>query len=435
MRASKGIPRISDLFFRSNLVFSRTVFKSICTAALTAGLLSSCTLFERDADGEPSHSWVEGKNYYSYGDKDATLATVAYSQGDFKTAERHVARALTNNPRHPQALMVGALVYEELGRPNRARQYYEDLMLVGGDENTLLGSPDGKPRKMSEIANQRLRLLNMNQTRMIIEDKDGNKVFNISGEAAARQGKSALEEALFIREQTRAANNRAVSEADVKAVEVLFTPEEQNTVSRFLILKELAENDMVTKEEFLNGRMANLGGLLPLTNTPPAYGVVKPVPSPDLILERIKALKEAVASRAITPREFSAERDLIIEAILPPHPRQRLKNKAPSKNILDAAKDIRKLEVLYDLNLITSKEKEKEQKAIEKYLGIAPAPVKKTAASAPAGAPKSMNPAPLAPTAPEVKTEVTVQVEEPAASAPQPLIPAVSSPFENIEIK
>ena len=129
------------------------------------------------------------------------------------------------------------------------------------------------------------------------------------------------------------------------------------------------------------------------------------------------------------------DRDLIIEAILPPHPRQRLKNKAPSKNILDAAKDIRKLEVLYDLNLITSKEKEKEQKAIEKYLGIAPAPVKKTAASAPAGAPKSMNPAPLAPTAPEVKTEVTVQVEEPAASAPQPLIPAVSSPFENIEIK
>ena len=304
-------------------MFSRTVFKSICTAALTAGLLSSCALFERDADGEPSHSWVEGKNYYSYGDKDATLATVAYSQGDFKTAEQHVARALTNNPRHPQALMVGALVYEELGRPNRARQYYEDLMLVGGDENTLLGSPDGKPRKMSEIANQRLRLLNMNQTRMIIEDKDGNKVFNISGEAAARQGKSALEEALFIREQTRAANNRAVSEADVKAVEVLFTPEEQNTVSRFLILKELAENDMVTKEEFLNGRMANLGGLLPLTNTPPAYGVVKPVPSPDLILERIRALKEAVASRAITPREFSAERDLIIEAILPPHPRQR----------------------------------------------------------------------------------------------------------------
>ena len=192
---------------------------------------------------------------------------------------------------------------------------------------------------------------------------------------------------------------------------------------------------MVTKEEFLNGRMANVGGLLPLTNTPPAAGVINPVPSPDLILERIKALKEAVASRAITPREFSAERDLIIEAILPPHPRQRLKKKAPSTNILDAAKDIRKLEVIYDLNLITSKEKAKEQKAIEKYLGIAPAPSKTAKAAAPAGAPKSMNPAPLAPTVPEVTTEVSIAVEEAPASAPQPLIPAVTSPFENIEIK
>lgn len=430
MRTNKRTPLVYDLFFRSNLVFSRTVFKSIFTVALTAGLLSSCTLFERDANGEPSHSWVEGKNYYSYGDKDATLATVAYSQGDFNTAEQHIIRALTNNPRHPQALMVGALVYEELGRPNRARQYYEDLMIVGGDESTILGSPDGKAHKMSEIANQRLRLLNMNQTQMIIEDKNGNKIFNISDKASAQQGKSALEEALFVREQNRAANNKAVSEADIKAVEIIFTPEEQNTVSRFLILKELAENDMVTKEEFLNGRMANIGGLLPLTNTPPAYDVIRPVPSPDLIIERIKALKEAVASRAITPREFSAERDLIVEAILPPHPRQRLKNKAPSKNILDAAKDIRKLEVLYDLNLITSKEMEKEQKAIEKALGIAT-----TAKTVTTGAPQSMNPAPLAPTTSNVKKDITVQTEEPAVSAPQPLVPAISSPFENIEIK
>ncbi len=414
-------------------MFSRSIIKSLFTATITVSLLSSCALFERDANGEPSHSWIDGKNYYSYGDKDATLATVAYSQGDFKTAEAHVSRALTNNPRHPQALMVGALVYEELGRPNRARQYYEDLMIVGGDETSILGSMDGKTHKMSDIAAQRLRLLNMNQTKMIIEDKDGNKVFNISEEASAAQGKSALEEALFIREQTRAANNKAVSEADVKAVEVLFTPEEQNTISRFLILKELAENDMVTKEEFLNGRMANVGGLLPLTHTPPAAGVINPVPSPDLILERIKALKEAVASRAITPREFSAERDLIIEAILPPHPRQRLKKKAPSTNILDAAKDIRKLEVIYDLNLITSKEKDKEQKAIEKYLGLAPAQTTKKAASS--EGPKSMNPAPLAPTIPATTTEVSIAVEETPTDTPQPLIPAVTSPFENIEIK
>ena len=414
-------------------MFSRTIIKSILFTTVTAGFLSSCALFERPANGEPSHSWKEGKNYYSYGNKEATLATVAYSQGDFQEAETHVINALTNNPRHPQALMVGALLYEQLNRPNRSRQYYEDLMLVGGDETTLLGSKDGKPHKMTEIARQRLRLINMNQSEMVIEDKDGSKVFNISEEAAARQGKSALEEALFIREQTRAQNNKAVSEADVKAVEVLFTPQEQNTISRFLILKELAENDMITKEEFLNGRMANIGGLLPLTQTPPAYGIDKPVPSPDLILERINALKEAVEARAITPREFSAERNLIIEAILPPRPRQRMRPKAPSKDILSAAKDIRKLEVIYDLNLITSKEKEKEQKAIEKSLGIA-APKPKTEA-APKIEAKVVTAPVAAPAAEPSALEIDIKAEETVTAAPQPLIPAVSSPFDNIQTK
>ncbi len=421
-------------------MFSRKIINSFCIAGLAAGLLSSCALFEKEADGEPSHSWKENKNYYGRGNKEATLATVAYSQGNFKEAEEHVINALTNNPRHPQALMVGALVYEQLGRPNRARQYYEDLMLIGGDETTILGSRSGQPQKMSEIAKQRLRLINMNQSEMIIEDKNGMKMFNISGEAAARQGKSALEEALFIREQTRAADNRAVSEADVKAVEVLFSDEEKNAISRFLILKELAENDMITKDEFLNGRMANIGGLLPLTSTPPAYGIGAPVPSPDLILERINALKEAVEARAITPREFSAERNLIIEAVLPPHPRQRLKPKAPSKNILDAAKDIRKLEVIHDLGLITSKEKEKEQKAIEKYLGIAQA-----SSRAPVKPQQRAAAVPAEPKPADIKSETKIIIETPAqpqtaapaASAeplqPQLLLPDVSSPFENID--
>lgn len=416
-------------------MFSRTIIKSILFTTVAAGLLSSCALFERSANGEPSHSWKEGKNYYSYGNTEANSATVAYSQGDFKTAETHVINALTNNPKHPQALMVGAMVYEQLARPNRARQYYEDLILVGGDETTILGSKDGKPHKMSEIAQQRLRLINMNQSEMIIEDKDGAKIFNISEEAAQRQGKSALEEALFIREQSRSLNNKAVSEADVKAVEVLFSDGEKNTISRFLILKELAENDMITKEEFLNGRMSNIGGILPLTNTPAAYGLEKSVPSPDLIVERINALKEAVEARAITPREFSAERNLIVEAILPPRPRQRMKPKAPSKDILSAAKDIRKIEVLYDLNLITSKEKEKEQKAIEKSLGMGD-PVKTALPAPKIEAPATVTPkvkaSPVASEAPSL-LEVEMQAEEIiSASEPQPLIPAVSSPFDNV---
>lgn len=405
-------------FLRSILVFSRRIAKSFLYALTAATLLSSCSFVQKHTSKDTYNSLT----FNDEGSKEANLATVAYSQGDFAKAEEHFNKALTQNPKNAQALMVGALTYEQIGRPNRARAFYEDIILYAGDQTTVLGSKNMLPEKMADIARKRLRLININQSTLVIEDKNGAKIFNISEEAAQRQGKSAIEEALFVREQKRAASNQASSEADVKAVEVLFNEDEKNIISRFLILKELAENDMITKDEFLNARMSNIGGLLPLTNTPPAYGINNSVPSPDIIIERIKALKEAVEARAITPREFSAERDIIVEAILPPSPRQRMKPKAPSKDILSAAKDLRKLEVIYDLNLITSKEKEKEHKAIEKYLGINKAP---TAAKpvAPASVKEVI----------ETKTEIkeTVRAAEPvpAQPAPQPLLPEVSNPF------
>ena len=191
------------------------------------------------------------------------------------------------------------------------------------------------------------------------------------------------------------------------------------------ILKELAENDMITKEEFLAARQSNIGGLLPLTNAPAGITADKPVPSPDVIIERINALKAATEERAITPREFSAERDLIIEAILPPAPRQRLKRQAPAKDLLSAAKNLRKLEVIYDLDLITTKEKQKEQAAIERNLGIntSKAPTNKNITPAESLEPHATAPISTAPQMPELPQSV------PAGFAPQPLIPDVSSPF------
>lgn len=404
-------------------MFSSSFAKNLLCTVAAISMLSSCGLIEKKTDTEPSHSWKADKNYNHKGEKEANLATVAFSQGDFKAAEEHIINALANNPRQPQALLVGALLYEQLGRTNRSRQYYEDLILINGDETTILGTNNMKPEKISEIAKKRLRLINVKQSELIIEDKDGAKVFNISEEASQKQGKSAMEEALFLREKKNINNTQAMTEANIKAVEILFTEEEKNVISRFLILKELAENDLITKEEFLKGRMSNVGGILPLSNTPPAYGIDNPVPSPDLIIERINVLKEAVESRAITPREFSAERNLIIEAILPPQPRQRMKPKAPAKDILTAAKDIRKLEVLSDLNLITSKEKAKEQSAIEKRLGISNS------------APKVANVAQSVKVqaTPETKevVDTKIEIEESIQDIEniQPLVPDVSSPF------
>ena len=419
---------------------------------LITGLLASCAFVRQEPTSESSASWDPDVRYNNIiGGQAADLATVAYSQGNFEEAERQVVRALNQNPRHPQALLVGALLYEKLGRPNRARQYYEDLMIVGGEEMTLLGSSSGVPEKMSEIARQRLRLLTIQQSDLIInEDSTGAKVFTVTPEASARQGKSAMEEALFRREQKLSFDNTASSEADRKAVEILFTDAEKNAISRFLIIKELAERDLITKEEFLSARQANIGGLLPLTNTAPAFGIDRPIPSSSLIIERINALKEAVESRAITPREFSVERNLIIEAILPPSPRTRAPNKAPSKDILSAAKDMRKVEVIYEMNLITAKEKEKEQKAIEKYLGmnkndssesapVVQAPVAETPQlvinEAPAQAPVAIQAAPIPPAAEETPMEPILSSNsggipnESMDTTAQPLVPAVTTPF------
>ena len=347
--------------------FNTLAKSAVCTFMLSS-LLCACSELSLE---RPNHSWFADKSYGTEGQNDADLATVAYSQGNFAEAENYVIQALTVNPKNTQALMVGALVYEKLGRLNRARQYYEDIIIIGGDEMTILGTEGSAPEKMTEVARKRLRLLNMQITDFMIENHNGTMTFNISKEAAERQGKSAMEEALFVRTQRLIANNQADSQADIKAVEVLFDEDEKNIVSRFLIMNELAENDMITKQEFLEARAANIGGLLPLSNMPPALGIDAPVPSPDLIIERINSLKEAVEARAITPQEFSAERDLIIKAILPPKPRQRMKPKAPAKDILSAAKDLRKVEVISELGLITDKEKSAEKAAIEKSLGIA----------------------------------------------------------------
>lgn len=401
-------------------MFSRNLTKNFLYAATAFAALSACGIIDKKDTDEQS-SWFIS-NFEKNGAKQASEATVAYSQGNFKVAEEHVLASLKDNPRNTQALLVGALMYEKIGRPNRARQFYEDLIVINSDDTSILGTDSGTAEKITDIAKRRLRLINVKQSELVVEEQDGQKVFNVS--KTNTKSRSAIEEALFLREKRNIENKQPSTKEELQAVEILFTPNEQNVISRFLILKELAERDLITKEEFLTRRQANIGGILPLTNTPGGAGIDKSVPSPDLIIERINVLKEAVESRAITPREFSAERNAIIEALLPPTPRTRMHPKAPATDILGAAKDLRKLEILSDLNLITSNEKTNEKKAIEKYLGInraTPAP-KKAAASVP-------------PQLPEVVEAAQIEVIEETTTTPSTTIapitsaPLVSSPF------
>lgn len=438
-------------------MFAWNIARRFVVLSLAGSLAVSCSFIKEHTSPETYNTLT----FSDGGSEEAGKATVAYSQGDFAKTEEHVLKALEENPKQQQALLVGALMSEKTGRLNRARQYYEELIIINGNETTILGNEQMLPEKISDVAKKRLRLLEVKQSNLVIEDANGAKVFNISQPAGQVQSRSAIEEALFKREQQKIAEQQPSSEAEIRAVQILFTDQEQNIISRFLILKELAEKDLITKQEFLRARMANVGGLLPLTHKPGAFGIDRSVPAPDVILERIKVLKDAVESRAITPQEFSAERDLIIEALLPPNPRQRMQNKIPSRDVMGAAKDLRKLEILYDLNLITAKEKAAEKAAIEKYLGINRAPAKKAAAKKvvkPAAEPCTIDNKSAPCTLTDKKTEVketpekelvkteikvieevkntpvpapTTPQKQSGTAAPQPLIPAVSSPFDN----
>ena len=341
-------------------MLARNLTKTLLSATALS-LLTACAVVDKRDTSEESNWFVkmfekDGQNY-------AQKASLEYLQGNFEKTLEYTTEALKANPRNEQALLVGALACEKLGRYNRARQYYEDLIIIDGNETSILGTSDGQPHKITDIAKKNLRAITITQNKLTIENRDGSKSFAVSEKTGQEASRNTITEAL------RKKSMPVVRQQPI-GVDDIFTPAQQNMVSRFLILKELAEKDFITKEEFLSRRSANLGALLPLTNMAPGVGMDNPVPDADLIIERLEILKEGVETRAITPREFSAEREVIIEALMSPEPRQRMQNKAPSKNILDAAGDLRRLEVLYNLDLITANEKETEKKAVEKYLGI-----------------------------------------------------------------
>ncbi len=405
------------------MMFSRH-FTKVLLSATALSMLSACAIFDKKDTAEPSNWFMNMLE--KDGQSDAEKASLAYLEGNFDKALTLTSDSLKANPRNQQALLVGALSAEKLGRYNKARQYYEDLIVIDGQETSILGTPNNQPQKISTTAKTRLRSLTISQTNLTIENKDGSKSFSISKQAGAQQSKQAINKAL---------TKKSPATAKKTNIDNLFPGNQQNIVSRFLILKELAEKDFITKEEFLSRRQANLGGLLPLTNKAPGIGIDQPVPSPELIIERLEILKDGVENRAITPREFSAERDVIIEALMSPNPRNRIKNQAPSKNILDAAKDLRRLEALYNMGLITDSEREKEKKAIEKYLGIRhDEPVANSSVSAPVPVVAPVNGTVVAPTTTSVAVEAPAPLAVQVAVPEQVSVPVAVSVPEQIQI-
>ena len=153
---------------------------------------------------------------------------------------------------------------------------------------------------------------------------------------------------------------------------------------------------MITQGEFATRRQANIGALLPLTSPPPAAGLDRSVPSTEQISGRLRAISRGLEMRAITISQHTAERSMILDALLPAAPVSVANPGGPPNGLMEAADAVRRLEQLKGSAFITSDEYTRERQAIEQALQPAAAmQASAQTAGAPPPSEKAMSDGPL----------------------------------------
>jgi len=268
-------------------------------------------------------------------ERSADRAMSALSRGDTVGAENWVVSALRKNPKDPYALLIAGLVYQNTGRYDLARQYYQVILTNQPQVTLMLPGDDGvvRPRPVIDVA----------RTNIAVIDK-------ITGRSTPR---SSLESGRAPGSEVAAA---PASDA------------ESNVASRFRILKRLLDESQLTPEEYAARRAANLGALLPYSVPPPANGLERPIPADSQVIARLRDLKAAVEGREISPRQESEERAVILEALLPAQPGSRMLPPLPPKDMLDAAQAAGRLERMRAAGLVSADEAAREKAAMERAL-------------------------------------------------------------------
>ena len=165
--------------------------------------------------------------------------------------------------------------------------------------------------------------------------------------------------------------------------EPMFKDADLNVVARFKAVRALLDQGLITQDEFVRRRQANLGALLPMTNQPPATGIDRPVPGVEQVTGRLRAISRALEMRALTPAQHMAERSMILDALMPARPTSVANPPPPPRGLMAAADAVRRLEMLKAADLITSDEHARERAAIEKAMQpTAPPPMPGSASGA-----------------------------------------------------
>lgn len=268
------------------------------------------------------------------------LALAELAKGDFAAAERHALAAIGDEPGNPYALLAAALVYENSGRPQLARRYYETLAALQPAAMSTLGDAPLPPRPVGDIALTGYRRLTPSPA-------------------------------------------IGVAASPSPAVEPPAVPDDP-MAARFDILARLLSAHLIADAEYRERRAANLGGLLPYTAPPPPPRLRRPPPSADQFVQRLQALARNFEMRAVGAGEYAAERGAVLDGLLPATPAVG-GAPPPPRDELALAAAVGRLERLKAAGLITAEERAGERRALEAAWAPAP-PVAATPLPSPAAA-------------------------------------------------
>ncbi len=301
--------------------------KLILAVGATAVLLSGCAALY-DPDGFYDAAMSDGDT------STADLALAALAKGNYSRAETLVDQAIKRNPKDHYALLAGGILYQNTNRPQKAKQFYEELITLKPDAAATVGQWQKlAPRSITEIARTNMGLL-----------EAGKEGLLPGAMPLAPKGAG----------------------APASQLPVGMAEGENNAAARFALLRKLAEDGLVTPDEFRVRRAANIGALLPYSvNKPSAAGLERPVPQAEQLVKRLQALSTGLENRSISPAEHAAERGIIIEGILPANPKSTAPPALPPKGLMEAAAMVGRIEKMKNMGVITIEEGERERSAIE----------------------------------------------------------------------
>jgi hypothetical protein len=350
---------MADPLFGGTRTMTTRRIRRIALAALASGTLAGCAaLLDPQGFGETAVSSMP------FSEPSTDKAMSALTRGDYPNAERYAIAALRRNPKDPYALITAGMTYQATGRYDLARQYYEVIVSNQPQASiTVPGPGTPVPRSVVDVARTNMAAIDKITGRSA-QRTAAQSGMGLTGEMPTRADPMSPTAAMRPPVSAEPNNDAAAS---AMAVPGRPTSAETNVAGRFRILKRLLDEGLITQDEYASRRNSNLGVLLPYsTAVPPAQGLERSLPGDGQVVDRLRALANALESRAITPRELASERTAILDALLPAQPAKVELPALPPKDVIEAAAAVGRLERMRAVGLVGPDEVARERDAIQR---------------------------------------------------------------------